>query len=196
MSFISLELDTPELARHYEQVSNTIQFIAGERLAAMLGVAAGEKILDVGCGAGQLAGHLADLTGDSGLVIGVDPLPRRVELAQRRARPNLRFQVDNAYDLSAFAPGSFDAVYLNVVFHWFPEKTEPLRRFHALLKAGGRLALSAPMAGHIYRIQAIKAEVLAQEAYAGYPEGLNGRAHPVDADELVKLLMATGYAAP
>jgi arsenite methyltransferase len=196
MSFISLDLDTPELARCYERLSSSIQFAAGQRLASMLAIRPGERVLDVGCGVGQLAEHVADLMGETGLVIGVDPLAQRIELARRRARPNLSFAIDNAYGLGGFELGSFDAVYLNVVFHWLPEKRAPLRRLHALLKPGGRLGLSAPVRGHIYRIQSIKAEILSRQPYDSHPEGLNGGAHPIDAGELHDLLVETGFSAP
>ena len=51
----------------------------------------------------------------AGRLIGIEPLPLRVVMAGRR---HARFEVreGRAEDLSAFAAGSFDAVYLNGVF--------------------------------------------------------------------------------
>jgi arsenite methyltransferase len=37
-----------------------------------------------------------DLVGPTGYVLGVDPLPLRIELAQTKARPNLEFKVADA----------------------------------------------------------------------------------------------------
>jgi len=54
------------------------------------------------------------------------PLPRRIELAKEKTRPNLAFEVGDANDLSMLAQSSFDVVVLNAVFHWLPEKTGPL----------------------------------------------------------------------
>lgn len=190
---ISLDLDTPELALSYERLSNEIQFVAGKRLLEMLSIQPGDAVLDVGCGVGQLAEWAAGLTGGAGQVTGVDPLAQRIELARRRVRPNLRFAVDNAYGLEGFAPGSFDVIYLNVVFHWLPDKRGPLRKLHTLLKPGGRLGISAPVRGHIYRIQGIKAEILSRPPYDRHPAGLNGQAHPVDEDELKAMLSDVGF---
>ena len=104
-----------------------------------LAIAAGERVLDVGCGTGLLAEHIADLVGPAGSVLGVDPLPLRIELAQAKARPNLEFKVADAYDLSSLPAADFDVVCLNAVFHWLPEKSGPLREFARVLKSGGRL---------------------------------------------------------
>jgi ubiquinone/menaquinone biosynthesis C-methylase UbiE len=96
--------DNEELARDYERVSASHQFRSGKLLVQELAIAPGERVLDVGCGTGLLAEHIADLVGPSGAVLGVDPLPLRIALAQAKARPNLRFKVADAYDLSSFRP--------------------------------------------------------------------------------------------
>src|SRR5262245_48969914 len=111
----SLSEDSDQLARDYEQVSRNRQFQSGLRLVAALAIAAGERVLDVGCGTGLLAEHVAAIVGPTGHVLGIDPLPLRIELAQGKARPNLEFQVGNAADLSSVPDGSIDVVCLNAV---------------------------------------------------------------------------------
>src|SRR5262245_23109530 len=133
--------DTDELARDYDRVSLGRQFQSGKRLVQALAIASGEHVLDIGCGTGLLAEHIADLVGPSGHVLGIDPLPPRIALAQAKARPNLEFLVGDAYDLSSLADSSFDVVCLNAVFHWLPEKMRPLREFARVLKAGGRIGI-------------------------------------------------------
>jgi len=118
------------------------QFKSGQNLISELGVAPGETVLDVGSGTGLLAEFTADTVGITGAVMGIDPLPLRVELATRRSRSNLNFAVGDAKDLSSFPRASFDVVYLNAVFHWLHEKITPLRQFNRVLKAGGRLGIT------------------------------------------------------
>src|SRR5215813_3039716 len=137
----SLSEDSDQLARDYERVSRNRQFQSGQRLVAALALAPGERVLDVGCGTGLLTEYIADIVGPSGHVLGIDPLPLRIDLAQAKARPNLEFRVGNAADLSAIPDGRIDVVCLNAVFHWLPEKTGPLREFARVLRAGGRLGL-------------------------------------------------------
>ena len=97
----SLTQDSDELALDYERLSLDRQFQSGKLLIGKLVIVPGERVLDVGCGTGLLAQHIADLVGPTGSVLGVDPLPLRIELAQAKARPNLQFKVADAYDLSS-----------------------------------------------------------------------------------------------
>jgi ubiquinone/menaquinone biosynthesis C-methylase UbiE len=123
-------------------------------------------------------------------VHAVDPLPLRVEIAKRKAvnQPNLQFSVDDAYALRSFADASFDAVYLNAVFHWFPEKLAPLANFQRLLKPGGKLGISTGSKQHKNRIHALQREVLAREPYERYVRPEQGLPYRVSAEELRALL--------
>ncbi|WP_437717998.1 methyltransferase domain-containing protein [Sorangium sp. So ce448] len=84
MSGLSLVFDTPQLAQDYEVRSADRQFRHGKRLIVGLGVRPGDHVLDVGSGTGLLAEHVAGLVGPTGKVLGIDPLPLRVEIAQQK----------------------------------------------------------------------------------------------------------------
>ena len=62
---ISLERDTPELARNYER-AGIVQFHHGKFLIGPLALKAGEHVLDVGTGTGRLAEFVAGLVGSHG----------------------------------------------------------------------------------------------------------------------------------
>ena len=194
MSALSLALDTPDLASRYDEISSDRQFKAGKVLIERLGLRPGQRVLDVGCGTGLLTAHVADLVGSSGTVIGIDPLPLRIEIAKRKARPNLRFEVGDAYRLEDFAESSFDAVYLNAVFHWLPEKLAPLREFLRVLKPGGRLGIATGSKDHPSRIQLVRRRVLSQPPYADFPEAKAGVAERVSASELRAVFEQAGFS--
>jgi len=194
MSALSFALDTPDLAHHYEAVSTDRQFKAGQILIERLAVLPGQQVLDIGTGTGLLAEYVAARVGASGSVIAIDPLPLRIEIARSRTRANLSFRVGDAYDLSAFANDTFDAVYLNAVFHWLPEKTGPLREFRRILKPGGKLGISTGSKDHPNRIQLIRRKVLSQPPYSDYPEAKSGAPIRVNASELRELLVTAGFA--
>jgi arsenite methyltransferase len=194
MSTVSLTLDTQELAHHYEQVSAAHQFKAGQILIEELVIAPGEKVLDVGSGTGLLAEYVAGLVGPKGSVVGIDPLPLRIALAQQKGRSNLSFKVGTAYDLREFPEASFNVVYLNAVLHWLPDKLEPLREIYRVLKKGGRLGISTGSKDHPNQLQAIKESILSREPYSRYAEASGGMAQRVCAGELESLLGQTGFA--
>jgi arsenite methyltransferase len=193
MSALSLGLDTPTLAHHYEQVSRDRQFKAGRALIEKLGVGPGQRVLDVGSGTGLLAEHVAAIVGERGSVLGIDPLALRIDIARRKEKPNLRFAVGDAYDVDHLGSGAFDVVYLNAVFHWLPEKARPLGNVYRLLAPGGRLGISTGSKEHVNQLQQIRQRVLSRDPYRNYPEASAGFANRVGRDELEALLRQAGF---
>lgn len=193
MPSMKLFLDTDDLARDYEQVSVDRQFKFGRKLVARLRVATGDHVLDVGCGTGLLAQHVAGIVGAKGRTVGIDPLPLRIALAQQKVAPHLSFEVGDAKDLGKFAPDSFDVVYLNAVFHWLPEKRGPLRQALRVLKRSGRLGITTRSKDHPSQLHEIKARVLRQPRFARYSEGSDGEPAWVSTNELADMLDETGF---
>ncbi len=135
-----LNLDTRELAESYDRLSDS-QFLFGKLLIERMGVRAGERVLDVGCGTGRLAEYVSQVVGPTGTVLGIDPLPHRIEIALRRAKPGLGFAVGGSDDLGRFADAAWDQVCLNSVFHWIERKAEALEEIHRILRPGGKLGI-------------------------------------------------------
>jgi arsenite methyltransferase len=193
MPIPSLALDTQELAEHYEKVSADRQYKTGQLLIAELKVALGERALDVGCGTGLLADYVATVVGPRGSVVGLDPLPLRIAIAKKRARPNTSYFVGSALDLSTLADASFDVVYLNAVFHWIDDKALALRNFQRVLKPGGRLGITTGSKQHPSAVQEIRRSVLSRPPYAAYPAASENVSLRVSQDELRQLLQDAGF---
>jgi len=190
---MSLSLDTPDLAADYEAVSADRQFEAGKALIRVLAPAPGERVLDLGCGTGQLAEHVAGLVAPGGQVLGIDPLPHRIALARLRIRPELRFEVGQAEDLAALAEAGFDLVYLNAVFHWLEDKPRVLREIHRVLRPGGRLGISTGDRSVPGLLPRIRAAVLARPEFQGVTIGTQETLRRVDGPELDQLLSEAGF---
>lgn len=193
MSPVSLELDTKQLANEYERISGERQFRAGERLVAELGIRPGESILDVGAGTGLLAQYVGALVGRHGRVVGIDPLPLRIEIANQKNHAALRFKVANANDLSEFHENEFDAAYMNAVFHWLPDKRIPLQQLYRVLRKGGRLGISTGARGYSNPVHRIRERVMTRPPYNLYPQASGSVAYRVTADELRDFLLEAGF---
>lgn len=77
------------------------------------------RVLDLGCGGGDLVLRLADLARRDGLDVhwtGVDPDPRAYDLARSHARDGVEFRCTDSAELVR-AGHSFDAVISNHVIH-------------------------------------------------------------------------------
>ncbi len=133
----SYDRDSRHLAEIYDRISDS-QFEGGKRIVERLGIKAGHRVLDVGCGTGRLACWIRECVGPSGTVAGIDPLVERIAIARNRCS-DIHFEVGSAEDLGSFPDGSFDAVCLSAVFHWINDKPRALAEIRRVLRPGGRL---------------------------------------------------------
>lgn len=158
---VSLALDSEELASTYERV-RTRQFDHGKVLIASLEPKVGERVLDVGCGTGRLGDYVAGFVAPAGEVIGLDPLPLRIDIAARK-NPRFKASVGRAEDLSRFAAESFDVVYMNSVFHWIEDKHRALGEVRRVLKPGGRFGVNSADGGRPHQSAALVREAALEE---------------------------------
>lgn len=112
----------------------------GRALVDLLDPQAGERILDLGCGTGDIAATIAERDAQ---VVGVDASPAMIESARARF-PALDFRVADAADLPFEA--EFDAVFSHAVLHWVPHADDAARGIARTLKPGGRFV--AEFGGH------------------------------------------------
>jgi trans-aconitate methyltransferase len=115
------------------QTRHSYVFEYGEGLVDLLDPGAGERILDLGCGAGQLTAKIAER---GAIVQGLDSSHDMI--AQARANyPELRFDAADARDFYVDEP--VDAVFSNAVLHWVKPPEAAAVAIYAALKPGGRL---------------------------------------------------------
>ena len=105
----------------------------------------GERILDIGCGAGVDAIVAAVMTGPEGAVVGLDLTPEMLERAKRNlsrtSLKNVSFVEGSAENLP-FPEASFDVVISNGAFNLVPDKLQALREVIRVLKPNGRFMMA------------------------------------------------------
>lgn len=115
---------------------------SGQALVQKLGIAAGMKILDIGCGDGTTALPEAKLGAD---VLGVDIAGHMVRAGNQRAKEqgltNCRFQEGDACDLHPLPDQSFDLVVSIFGAMFAPRPFDVAREMVRLTKPGGRIIM-------------------------------------------------------
>ena len=115
----------------------------GSKAMEALAPAAGERIVDVGCGSGQTSLALGQAVGRSGAVMGLDVSRPLLDLARRRAAESGAANVSFAeadVQTYAFAPATFDAVFSRFGVMFFADPPAAFANIRRALKPGGRLA--------------------------------------------------------
>jgi SAM-dependent methyltransferase len=112
---------------------------ATRMIFAEAGIRPGMRVLDIGCGAGDVTFVAADLVGPDGSVVGVDHSPDALARARLRAEQRGLMQVQFVEgDIHDPAPGGpFDAMVARLVLMWVPDPAELLRRQATVLRPGG-----------------------------------------------------------
>jgi ubiquinone/menaquinone biosynthesis C-methylase UbiE len=137
---------------------------------------------------------VAELVAPHGSVIGIDPLPLRVELAGRK-HPRFSTRLGRAEDLTVFQDAQFDAVYLNSVFHWVSDKPQALREMWRVLKRGGRIGVNSADADRSHQGAALVRQAVVDEGLAHAPEAhAGGTNYRVNARQLAELLQQAGFS--
>lgn len=129
----------------------------GQSLIELLQPQPGERILDVGCGTGDLANQIAQAKAD---VEGIDASPEMIAQAQQKY-PHLTFRVA---DIAQFRTAhTYDAVFSNAVLHWVKEADKALESIWLALRPGGRFVAELGGQGNIAQVEKAILQVLHEE---------------------------------
>ncbi len=119
----------------------TLRLRSWER--ARLGLAHGERLLDVGCGRGEAALGLAQDLGEGGELVGVDLSESMLRVARsnaRTARSRVRFTVGDARSLDE-PDNSFDAARSERTLQWLADPAAAVGEMVRVVRPGGRISL-------------------------------------------------------
>ena len=143
----------------------------------------GEKILDLGCGDGQLTQRIAVTGAD---VLGVDASEAMVAAARERG---VVADVGAAEDLP-YADKTFDAVFSNAALHWVRGQDAMIAQVHRVLKPGGRFVAEMGGHGNVAAILVALKAVLVRHGFGDREDGVN---YYPTAESYAKRLEKHGY---
>ncbi len=139
--------------------------LAGEVLE-WLSAQPGERILDLGCGDGQLT---QQIVATGAVVRGVDASPQMAASARSRG-----IVVDESSAESLpFASATFDGVFSNAALHWMRDQDAVLAEVRRVLKPGGRFVGEMGGQGNIAAIRVALMAVLARHGFGDREDGVN-----------------------
>ena len=134
------------LAKKYSQF-NDHQIKVGKDFISNLSLNNSDRlrVLDMGCGTGELTASIAETLGDNSEIIGVDPILERISIARNKhSRENLSFiHGDSSSEFPGYNEACYDLHFSNFVVHWLAPKEKEifLNTAFRILKPGGTLAI-------------------------------------------------------
>ncbi len=156
----------------------------GEDLLQLLAPQPEERILDIGCGTGQLT---AKITDTSAIAVGIDADTDMIAKAKSNY-PQIQFSVTDAREFHTETP--FDAVFSNAALHWIPQADVVINRIYQALKPRGRFVAEFGGKGNISTIKQAIYTVLTEMGQS--PEKLNPWYFP-SISEYTSLLEQQGF---
>lgn len=140
-----------------DRIINVARYLGDltEHVLHLAGLAPGMRVLDVGCGPGEVTFLAARLVGPEGTIIGVDLSPEAIEKARQRAAAagltNVHFLAQDLADAALVVDAPVDALIGRLVLQYFADPARVLRRLLTWVKPGGVVAFQeADMKDGVY----------------------------------------------
>ena len=144
------------------------------------------KVVDLGCGTGELTRQLADTLPKSD-VTGLDSSPQMLEKAASYASANLRFTPGDQTQLS----GEWDLIFSNAALHWSENHAALIPNLYRLLNPGGQIAVQVPSNFNHVSHQIIR-ETASEEPFHSILEGFIRHAPVLSIDQYAQILFDCG----
>ena len=135
-----------ELAARLEKRAEAADEIAArESYLDLLGIKAGDRVLDVGCGSGVVTRAIAKRVGPNGRVVGLDPSPSFLAVAREIADKSgvgerIEFREGSAKKLP-FNDSEFDAVIAVTVLAHMHDGAKAVPELVRVIRPGGRVGV-------------------------------------------------------
>ena len=144
------------------------------------------KVVDLGCGTGELTRQLADALPISN-VTGIDNSPQMLDKAASHAGPNLHFEQGDQSQLT----GEWDLIFSNAALHWTENHSELIPRLYERLTPGGQIAVQVP-SNHNHISHQIYRETASEEMFKFILNGFQRYAPVLSIEDYARILFKSG----
>ena len=155
-------------------------------LLALVEIRPDLKVIDLGCGSGELTRQLADVLPNSH-VTGLDSSPQMLEKTASFARPGLVFQQGDQSTLT----GEWDIIFSNAALQWSENHAELIPYLFDKLKPGGQIAVQVP-SNHNHISHRIYRQIAEEDMFKFILQGYQRFAPVLKIDEYASILFKCG----
>jgi trans-aconitate 2-methyltransferase len=158
-------------------------------LLALVEVRPHLKVVDLGCGTGELTQQLAQTLPNSD-VTGIDSSSSMLQKAASFASPQLRFEQGDQSQLT----GEWDLIFSNAALQWSEDHAELIPHLYQRLAPGGQIAVQVP-SNHNHVSHQIYRETASEEPFRSILKGFQRYAPVLSIDDYARLLFESGAEA-
>jgi trans-aconitate 2-methyltransferase len=144
------------------------------------------KVVDLGCGTGELTRQLADQLPRSD-VTGLDSSKEMLDKAVSFSTPSLIFKQGDQSTLT----GSWDLIFSNAALQWSENHTELIPHLYNCLNPGGQIAVQVP-SNHNHISHRIYRETASEEKFKLILNGFQRHSPVLSIDQYAQILFACG----
>jgi SAM-dependent methyltransferase len=195
-----MDVDWSLVAPGWDERRDDVEAMKAEltaRMMAGLGPVAGQRVLELGAGTGELAAQLAEAVGPDGSVIATDAADGMVALLHKRIGGLANVEVARLDATRIELPGgSVDAVVFRMGLMLVPEPGVALAEIRRVLRPGGRFATAVWGGPHEnpWMTTVGMAAMMHGLVQGGPPVGPGGPFSLADPDDLAKRVRDADFA--
>jgi trans-aconitate 2-methyltransferase len=172
----------------YHQFQNE-RFAPFEDLFSLMKVRARLRVVDLGCGTGELTRRLAERLPLSE-VLGIDSSPEMLARASElEAHAGLSFRQGSIQNIE----GEWDLVFSHAAIHWIDDQRALIPRLLSLVSRGGQLAVQLP-SNHTHPTHTLIIDIASEEPFRRALDGWNRVSPVLSIREYAELLHEHGAA--
>lgn len=144
------------------------------------------KVVDLGCGTGELTRRLADFLPESEM-LGLDNSPQMLAKADSVKRAGLTFELGDQANLS----GLWDLIFSNAALQWSENHRQLIGHLYGKLAPGGQIAVQVP-SNHTHISHRLIIETAREEPFQSALKGFIRIAPVLAIDEYAQLFFDFG----